>query len=74
MTFHLNLYMYTCIYNFSIYFWLCWVFTAAWFFSSCSERGLLSSGGAGFSLRRLHLVRTMGSRDTGFSSWGTRAQ
>ena len=24
-----------------IYFWLCWVFVAAWAFSSCGEWGLL---------------------------------
>ena len=29
------------IINLFIYFWLCWVFVAAWAFSSCGERGLL---------------------------------
>ena len=28
---------------FVYYFWLCWVFVAAWAFSNCSGRGLLSS-------------------------------
>ena len=30
----------------SVYFWLCWVFPAAWTSSSCSEQGLLSGGRA----------------------------
>ena len=29
-----------------IYFWLCWVFTAAGLFSSCSEQALLDGCGA----------------------------
>ena len=29
------------ILNLFIYFWLHWVFVAAWAFSSCGERGLL---------------------------------
>ena len=61
--------------NLFIYFWLCWVFVAV--------RGLplvVASGGysslqcAGFSLRWLLLVRSMGSRRVGFSSCGMRAQ
>ena len=60
---------------FYIYFWLCWVFVAA--------RGLslvVVSGGdsslwcAGFSLRWLLLLRSMGSRHAGFSSCGVQAQ
>ena len=58
-----------------IYFWLCWVFVAV--------RGLslvVASGGyslsryAGFSLWWLLLLQSTGSRRTGFSSCGTRAQ
>ena len=57
--------------NIFIYFWLLWVFIAA--------RGLslvVASGGysllrcTGFSLRWLLLLRSMGSRHTGFSSCG----
>ena len=58
--------------NYSIYFWLRWVFCCARAFSSCSERGLLfvawASHCGGFSLPR------MGSRHAGFSSCGTWAQ
>ena len=32
----------TFFFFFCIYLWLCWVFVAAWAFSSCSEQGLLS--------------------------------
>ena len=42
-------------------------------FSSCSERGPLFMWCAGFSLRRLLLLRSTGSRHTGFSSCGTWA-
>ena len=58
-----------------IYLWLCWVFLAA--------RGLslvVVSGGcsslqcAGFLWQWLLLLRSTGSRHTGFSSYGTRAQ
>ena len=58
-----------------IYFWLCWVFVAA--------RGLslvAASGGyswlwcTGFSLRWLLLLRSTGSRHSGFSSCDTWAQ
>ena len=58
-----------------IYFWLHWVFIAA--------RGLslvVASGGysllpcVGFSLQWLLLLQSMGSRWTGFSSCGSRAQ
>ena len=41
-----------------IYFWPCWVFTAAQAFSSCGEKGLLSS----CSVRTSHCG--------GFSCWG----
>ena len=55
-----------------IYLWLPWVFVAA--------RGLAASGGysslrcAGFSLWWLLLLRSTGSRCTGFSSCGMQAQ
>ena len=60
--------------NLLIYFWLSWVFVAA-----CRISLVAASGGysslrcVGFSLRRLLLLRTTGSRHTGFSSWGSRA-
>ena len=58
-----------------IYFWLHWVFVAA-----CGLSLVAASGGysslrcAGFSLQWLLLLRSMGSRCTGFSSCGTQAQ
>ena len=42
-----------------IYFWLPWVFIAAWAFSSCSEQGLLSS------------CSEQASRCSGFLLWST---
>ena len=46
----------------------------AWAFSSCGEQGYSLLQCAGFSLRWLLLLRSMGSRYTGFSSCGTWAQ
>ena len=43
-------------------------------FSSCSERGYSSLQCASFSLRWLLLLRSTGSRRTGFSTCGARAQ
>ena len=40
------------------YLWLCWVFTAAWAFSSCGKQGLLSSCSA------------RASHGGGFPCWG----
>ena len=57
------------------YFWLCWVFVAAWAFSSCGKRGLLFSCGVqasqcdGFSC-----CRAWAPEDTGFRSCSVRAQ
>ena len=48
--------------------WLCWVFVAAWAF-----QGLLSSC-TGFSLWRLLLLHSTGSRQASFSSCSTWAQ
>ena len=45
----------------------------AWAFSSCGERGLLFLWCAGFSLRWLLLLQSMGSRRAGFSSCGSWA-
>ena len=43
-------------------------------FSGCGEwKAALQLQGAGFSQQRLHLLRTMGSRCTGFSGCGTQA-
>ena len=47
----------------------------AWAFSSFGEQGLhFVAVPTGFSLRWLLLLWSMGSRRTGFSSCGTRAQ
>ena len=58
-----------------IYFWLHWVFTAAHGLSSlvAASGGYSSLQCAGFSLRWLLLLRSTGSRRTGFSSCGSRA-
>ena len=62
-----------CIHLF-IYFWLHWVFVAV-----CGLSLVAVSGGhsllqcAGFSLRWLLLLRSMGSRHMGFSSCGSQA-
>ena len=50
-----------CEYGF-IYFWLRWVFVAVWAFSSCSERGRLSS------------CSVLASHCCGFSCYGAPAQ
>ena len=58
-----------------IYFWLCWVFIASRGLSVVAASGGYSSlRCAGFSLRWLLLLRSMGSRCAGFSSCGMRAQ
>ena len=57
-----------------IYLWLRWVFVAACRLSLVAARGgysLLQC--TGFSLQRLLLLRSTGSRGTGFSSCGLRA-
>ena len=67
--FFFNLFIYLFI-----YFWLCWVFVAAHRLSLVEASGSYSSlWRAGFSLRWLLLLRSTGSRRTGFSSWGRRA-
>ena len=45
-----------------IYFWLCWVFAAAWASSQCIEWGYSPLQCMGFSLQRLPLLRSTGSR------------
>ena len=45
------------------FFWLCWVFAAAWSFSNCGQWGLIFI--AGFSLRWLLLLQSRGSRASG---------
>ena len=61
--------------NLFIYLWLCWVFVAARGFSLVVVSGSYSSlHCAGFSLSWLLLLRSTGSRRTGFSSCGTWAQ
>ena len=58
-----------------IYFWLCWVFVAMHGLSLVVASGGYSSlWCAGFSLQGLLLLRSMGSRRTGFSSCGRWAQ
>ena len=57
-----------------IYFWLCWVFVAAFRLSLVAVSGGYSSlWCTGFSLRWLLLLLSMGSRHAGFSSCGLRA-
>ena len=56
-------------------FWLHWVLIAAGGLSLvAASRGYSSLQCAGFSLRWLLLLQSMGSRHTGFSSCGTPAQ
>ena len=58
-----------------IYFCLCWVFIAVRQLSLVVVSGGYSSlQCVGFSLWWLLLLRSMGSRLTGFSSYGVRAQ
>ena len=58
-----------------IYIWLRWVFVAARGLSLVAVSGGYSSlRCTGFSLRWLLLLQSTGSRRTGFSSCGTRAQ
>ena len=58
-----------------IYFWLHWVFIASHRLSLVAASGGFSSLWCeGFSLRWLLLLRSMGSRHTGFSSCGSQAQ
>ena len=58
---------------YTTFFFLIYLFWAAfglccyaWTFSSCSQRGYSSLRCAGFALRWLLLLRSMGSRHTGF--------
>ena len=61
--------------NLFLYFWLCWVFVAARGLSLVAASGGYSSlRCAGFSLRWRLLLQSTGSRHTGFSSCGVRAQ
>ena len=71
--------MKTCLFfkliNWLINFWLHWVFVAAHGLSLVAASGVYSSlWCAGFSLRWLLLLRSMGSRRAGFSSCGMWAQ
>ena len=60
-------------FQFYFYFWLCWVFVAVCGLSLVAVSGGHSSlGCAGFSLRWLLLLWSMGSGHAGFSSCGTR--
>ena len=69
--FFLNVYIFLILF----YFWLCCVFVAALGLSLVAGSGGYSSlWCAGFSLRWLLLLRSTGSRRTGFSSCGTWAQ
>ena len=66
--------MYLFIYLF-IYFWLRWVFIAVHGLSLVVAAGAtLFLRCAGFSLRWLLLLQSMGSRHIGFSTFGTWAQ
>ena len=57
-----------------MYFWLRWVFVAVHGLSLVAASGSYLLWCVGFSLWWLLLLRSMGSRCTGFSSCGTRAQ
>ena len=75
--FHLriSLFVFFFLINLFIYFWLHWVFIAAHGLSLVAVSGgysLLQH--AGFSLRWLLLLQSMGSRCAGFSSCGVWAQ
>ena len=62
------------IYFIYFYFWLRCVFLAArWLSLVAASRGNSSLRCAGFSLRWLLLLRSTGSRCTGFSSCGSQA-
>ena len=61
--------------NLFVYFWLRWVFVAARRLSLVAASGGYSLlWCVGFSLWWLLLLRSTGSRSTGFSSCGARAQ
>ena len=62
------------LFTYLFYFWLHWVFVAAHGLSLVAESGGSLFWCAGFSLGRLLLLQSMGSRLTGFSSCGARAQ
>ena len=62
------------LFTYFILFWLRWVFVAACGLSLVASGGYSSLRCAGFSLRWLLLLQSMGSRCVGFSSCGTRAQ
>ena len=55
-----------------IYFWLCWVFAVCGLSLVAVSGGYSSLWCTGFSLQWL-LLRSTGSRRTGFSSCGARA-
>ena len=61
-------------YLFIYYFWLCWVFVAAFGLSLvAASGGYFSLQCSGFALQWLLLLRSTGSRCVGFSSCGSRA-
>ena len=69
-----EVFLFVFLINLFIYFWLHWVFVAVRGLSLVAESGGSSSlRCAGFSLRWLLLLRSMGSRHAGFSSCGSRA-
>ena len=72
---YIYIYFFFSLINLFIYFWLRWVFVAANGLSLVAASGGYSSlWYAGFSLRWLLLLRSLGSKHEGFSSCGTRAQ
>ena len=71
-TLHIYIYIF---FNKFIYCWLRWVFAAVRGLSLVAvSRGYSSLRCAGFSLRWLLSLQSMGSRRAGFSSCGTQAQ
>ena len=66
---------YEASFSFFPFFWLHWVFVAASRLSLvAASRGYSLLRRAGFSLRWLLLLRSVGSRRAGFSSCGVWAQ
>ena len=57
-----------------MYFWLCWVFVAAWVLSNYGKQGLLSSCSVQASHCGGFSLQSMASRACGLLSCGTWAQ
>ena len=70
-----NLFIFINLFILFIYFWLRWVFVVPHRLSLvAASRGYSSLQCAGLSMQWLLLLRSTGSRHTGFSNCGTQAQ